>query len=186
MDTRTALLNAAEHAARARGYDGFSYADIATEVGIRKASIHHHFPTKADLVLALLERYCAQFMSELAAISQMSSTAGIQLRAYVAACRTALGNGDLLCLCVALCVGRDTLSEPILSTLNNFNQQTISWLFNIFATGQNDGSIKNVFYPEREAHTCFAQMQGGLLIARASKKLHLFDAATELLLARIH
>ena len=56
MDTRTALLESAERTARQRGYDGFSYADLADDVGIRKASIHHHFPTKATLALALIER----------------------------------------------------------------------------------------------------------------------------------
>lgn len=56
MDTRTALLQSAERAARQRGYDGFSYADLAGDVGLRKASIHHHFPTKATLALALIER----------------------------------------------------------------------------------------------------------------------------------
>ena len=65
MNTRTSLLDSAEQAVRQRGYNGFSYADLAREIGIRKASIHHHFPTKADLGLALIERYNQNFFSKL-------------------------------------------------------------------------------------------------------------------------
>jgi len=56
-DIKTALLDSAERAARRRGFDGFSYADLAKDMGIRKASIHHHFPTKAALSVALMKRY---------------------------------------------------------------------------------------------------------------------------------
>ena len=56
-ETRNALLVAAEEAARARGIDGFSYADLAETVGIRKASIHYHFPTKDALADAVMRRY---------------------------------------------------------------------------------------------------------------------------------
>ena len=56
-DTKTTLLNSAERAARARGFDGFSYADLAADVGISKASIHHHFASKATLAVALMQRY---------------------------------------------------------------------------------------------------------------------------------
>ena len=56
-DTKTALLNSAERAARSKGFDGFSYADLAKEVGIRKASIHYHFPTKDALTISLMVRY---------------------------------------------------------------------------------------------------------------------------------
>lgn len=38
-----------------KGYNGFSYADISEKVNIRKASIHYHFPTKADLAVAIIE-----------------------------------------------------------------------------------------------------------------------------------
>ncbi|QQP52679.1 Uncharacterized protein FKW44_004905 [Caligus rogercresseyi] len=64
IDTKTALLNSAEWLPVSRGFDGFSFADLAAEVGIRKASVHHHFPTKAALSVALMQRYCASFKVE--------------------------------------------------------------------------------------------------------------------------
>lgn len=57
MNTKTNLLNSAERVARTRGFDGFSYADLAADVGTIKASIHHHFASKAALAVTLMNRY---------------------------------------------------------------------------------------------------------------------------------
>jgi len=52
-DTATRILDTAERLVQSRGYNGFSYADIAERVGITKASLHHHFETKATLGQAI-------------------------------------------------------------------------------------------------------------------------------------
>jgi TetR/AcrR family transcriptional regulator, transcriptional repressor for nem operon len=185
MDTRTALLDAAEHAVRARGYDGFSYADLAHEVGIRKASIHHHFPAKADLALALIERYCLTFFARLDEINAALPTGGARLSAYIAACRAALACGEELCLCVAFCTGRDSLSPDVLTKLDDFHTITARWLATVFAKGAADGSISGVTDWAAEANACLAQMEGAQLIARATKDVRRFDAATTALAQRI-
>ncbi|MEO9863924.1 TetR/AcrR family transcriptional regulator, partial [Yoonia sp.] len=79
-DTKTALLDSAERAARTRGFDGFSYADLAQDVGIRKASIHHHFPTKAALSAALMERYYNDLKAVCEDIDMSQETGGARLR----------------------------------------------------------------------------------------------------------
>jgi TetR/AcrR family transcriptional regulator, transcriptional repressor for nem operon len=185
MDTRTALLNAAEHAVRARGYDGFSYADLATAVGIRKASIHHHFPTKADLALVLIERYCTNFFATLEQITASNSTAGKQLAAYIAVCRAALSGGDELCLCVAFCTGRDHLTAAVLAKLDDYHVVSVRWLAAVFTTGKADGSITGIVNADDEAHGCLAQMEGAQLVARAAKDVHRFDLAVAVLRSRI-
>ena len=47
------ILDAAQALAQVRGYNGFSHADVSAELAITKASIHYHFPGKADLAEAL-------------------------------------------------------------------------------------------------------------------------------------
>jgi TetR/AcrR family transcriptional regulator, transcriptional repressor for nem operon len=184
MDTRTALLNCAEDAVRARGFDGFSYADLSLVVGIRKASIHHHFATKADLALALIERYSDNFFGTLDQIALAHDTGGARLGAYVAACRTALGSGDRLCLCVALIAGRDGLSAAVRGRLDLFHDTVTAWLSAVFALGAVDGTIAAVTDPAADAHACLAQMEGAQLIARAAGDITRFDAAVKALLAR--
>ncbi len=185
MDTKAALLDSAEQAIRARGYDGFSYADLAADVGIRKASIHHHFPTKADLALALIARYSDNFFVRLDQISETHPTGGARLKAYVSACRDALDGGRKLCLCVAFCTGRDGLSPDVLARLDGFHRTVSAWLGEVFAAGEADNTIAGVSDSGAEAHACLAQMEGAQLIARAANDSERFDAAVARLLQRI-
>lgn len=185
MDTKAALLDSAEQAIRARGYDGFSYADLAAEVGIRKASIHHHFPTKADLALALIARYSDNFFGKLDQISEAYPTGGARLKAFVSGYRGALDGGRKLCLCVAFCTGRDGLSPDVLARLDGFHRVAAAWLGDVFAAGEADGSIAEVSDSAAEAQACLAQMEGAQLIARAAGDVGRFDAAVARLLQRI-
>lgn len=185
MDTRTALLNSAEKACRSRGYTGFSYADLSKEVGIRKASIHHHFPAKSDLAYSVLERYTDEFFKQLAAIDSADLTGGKKLNAYIEAYRDALAGGESVCLCVAFSAGRENLSEPVLIQLNLFHLDSITWLKRVFKAGQTDGSISSVANVTDEASACLATMEGAQLMARAAKAPGLFDHAVRGLLKRI-
>lgn len=185
MDTRTALLDSAEAAVRMRGFDGFSYADLAVAVGIRKASIHHHFPAKADLALALIERYSAGVFARLDRIAADHATGGARLDAYVAVSRDAIENGAKLCLCIAFSAGRDALSAVVLERLDTFHVTATDWLAAAFALGKADASIAGVSDPATEAHACLAQVEGAQLIARAAQDVRHYDAAVAGLLARL-
>src|SRR5690606_25474982 len=81
-DTRSALLSEAEALIRTRGYAAFSYADLSERVGIRKASIHHHFPTKEALGIAVIDTYLERFVAELDALASRSISAKRKLLAY--------------------------------------------------------------------------------------------------------
>ena len=185
MDTRLALLDSAERAARQRGFDAFSYADLAKEVDIRKASIHYHFPMKADLAFGLIERYAARFTETLAEIETEHASAGAKLRAYTQVYREALSGGEQVCLCVALSAGRDSLSEPVLAELTKFHADSVVWLEQVFDAGQADGSITGVSDPAAEAAAALALMEGAQLVARAAKDVTLFDQAVAAFVARL-
>lgn len=185
MDTRTALLNSAETAARQRGYDGFSYADLARDVGIRKASIHYHFPTKTNLLYELTDRYAAQFMDALSNIDAAKTTAAKRLQAYHAIYRDALAGGTQLCLCVALSAGRDSLADPVIHRLGQFHHESIAWLQDAFSVAAKDGSVSSLADPEAEAHAALALMEGAHLLARAAKDMTPFDQATAVFLSRL-
>jgi TetR/AcrR family transcriptional regulator, transcriptional repressor for nem operon len=185
MDTKSAILDSAEAAARARGYDGFSYADLAEAVGIRKASIHHHFPTKADLALALIERYSQTVSSRLEQLGALHSLAGDQLKAVIATYREAIDGGNKLCLCVALCSDRDSLNPAVLSQVDTFRAMVAGHLQAVFALGRADHSISGVKEAEVEALACLAQLEGAQLAARAARDPARFDAAIASLLLRV-
>lgn len=185
METRTALLDSAERLCRARGVDGFSYADMAADVGIRKASIHHHFAAKSDLASALVERYASAFLAALERISSSGKSAAARLRRYVSLYRRALGDGETMCLCVALAAGRDSLTPATLARLAAFHDANTAWLTQTFALANRDRSIKGVADPASEARACLALMEGAQLIAHAARRPKDFDEATQALTARM-
>ena len=94
----SSILDVAERLAQTRGYNGFSYADIAAELGVTKASLHYHFATKAELGSALIDRYGAVFAQSLATIDQAHTGPCDRLRAYVALYETVI-RGERMCLC---------------------------------------------------------------------------------------
>ncbi|MEO1660867.1 MAG: TetR/AcrR family transcriptional regulator [Pseudomonadota bacterium] len=185
MDTRTALLDSAERAARQRGFDAFSYADLARGVGIRKASIHHHFPVKADLAFGLIERYAARFSETLTDIDRGHLHAAGKLRAFHQVYRGALAGGTQLCLCVSMSAGRDSFSAPVLEQLTQFHSDSATWLAQVFARGAEDGTVANINEASAEAHATLALMEGAQLIARAAEDITLFDRATAAFLSRL-
>lgn len=183
-DTKTALLNAAEVAARSKGVDGFSYADLAQAVGIRKASIHYHFPTKAILTAALMDRYHATLDRACHAIAETHGTGGGRLLALIALYREALGGGKTLCLCVSLSASRESLSDEVIGKIAAFRTMMTDWIASVFALGAADGSIEPVSDPDREARSALALLEGAHLAARAEESVALFDQAVAQLASR--
>ena len=184
-DTRTALLDSAERAARTRGFDGFSYADLAKDVGIRKASIHHHFPTKAALSAAIMQRYYIDFEKACANIDATQTSGGARLNALIEQYRDALDGGKSLCLCVSFSTSRESLPPEVIVQLSRFRTMAITWLQTTFETGQSDGTIAGVKDPISEAAAALPLLEGAQLAARAQESSRLFDNATALLLDRI-
>lgn len=185
MNTRDALLDCAERAARARGYDGFSYADLASEIGIRKASIHHHFPTKADLALDLMRRYRERFIHTLGEVARDQPRGADRIRGFLDMYRHALGGGASACLCVMFSAGREALSDPVLAELNRFHADALAWLADAFDRARADGSIEGLGEPMAEASACLALVEGAQLMARAATDVGLFEAAVARLVARL-
>ncbi len=183
-DTKTALLDSAENAARSRGFDGFSYADLAEEVGIRKASIHHHFATKAALSIALMRRYSAELEAACQEIDVRYATAAGRLNAVIEYYRQALQGGKSLCLCVSFSTSRDSLPQEVIAEIGQFRQKMLRWVETIFRLAQSDGSIRDVSDPKLEAAATLPLLEGAQLAARAEEDLALFDIAMRLLAKR--
>ena len=170
-DTKTILLDAAEWAARRHGHDGFSYADLSKRVGIRTASIHYHFPAKADLITALMARYKNEVAENLAQIIKQQHTGGTQILRFLDLYRTAL-NGGIRCACVWLCQwATDTLAKTTLQQIFDFRGQTLVWLQKVFARAEQDGSIRAVYNPSAEAAAALALVEGAQISTRSEQNL---------------
>jgi TetR/AcrR family transcriptional repressor of nem operon len=184
-DTKQTILNSAERAARTRGFDGFSYADLAVDVGIRKASIHHHFPTKAALSVALMARYHADLAAACADIDANFATGSARLAALIDQYRNALDGGKSVCLCVSFSTSRESLPTEVITQIGRFRTMMTDWIATVFDTGRVDGTIRDVSTSSPEAFATLSLLEGAQLAARAEENPDLFENATRLLQLRL-
>jgi len=177
LDTRTQLLTEAEAVVRRMGYAGFSYADLAGRVGIRKPSIHHHFPAKEDLGAALVETYTDRFTEALGNIAVASQDAPERLGAYAGLYRAGLQAGQG-CLCGVLASELAGLPERVHVGVRRFFEVNAEWLAFVIAEGQAAGSIRSDVDARSQAAAVLAGLEGAMLVGRALGSLDAFDAAT--------
>ncbi|MFE8070798.1 TetR family transcriptional regulator [Marinobacteraceae bacterium S3BR75-40.1] len=184
-DTRAALMDAAERAVREQGVDGFSYADLSRAVGIRKASIHYHFPGKADLLVAIMARYRARILAELELFAQDERAASASIASFLSLYRSALKDCTALCLCVASAVNPQGLDSRVTGEIQRFREAVVAWLESRFEVACQDGSVDAVGDPREEAAAALAMAEGGQIAARLAGSMTRFDLAVALLTQRL-
>lgn len=172
-DTRTRILDIAERLVQTRGFNGFSYADISVEVGISKASLHYHFPTKAALVESLVERYAQDFISALARIDRKHEHALERLKAYTQIYLQVL-KANRMCLCGMLAADYSTLPEAIQKRVRTFFRSNEEWLTSALSRGRARKEIAFAGKPVEAAHLLISTLEGAMLLARAHKDIARF------------
>ena len=165
-DTRDLILKHAETLIRTRGYAGFSYADLSDLVKIRKPSIHYHFPTKEQLVIATLEVYCQRYKEAFVQICAQHSNALDRIDAYSRIYLEGLDQG-VGCLCAALAVERDILPQRLRAALADFFRGHLEWLQSVYADGLKNGEVSAGRDPAAAAQLVLSALEGSLLVARA-------------------
>ena len=168
LTTSEKILAHARKLVIAGGYNGFSYADIATEVGIRKPSIHHHFPSKVDLVRVLLINYRAELKAGLEAIEAQTSDPNEQLRTYIGFWETCIADGSMsFCVGALLASELPALPKEIALEIKSHFRLMSDWLEATIARGAALGEF-TLAYPVRvEAEMMLAAIHGAMLSARA-------------------
>jgi TetR/AcrR family transcriptional repressor of nem operon len=170
----------------ARGYNGFSYADIAEVVGIRKASIHHHFPSKVDLVTTLLSRYREETEAGVKGLESSIPGALDQLRAYVHYWKTCIGDASApFCLCALLASELPVLPEEVALEVRAHFRFLSGWLASVLERGLQQGAVSLSHAPRVEAETFMATVHGAMLSARAYGDAGIFGAIMDTQLERI-
>ena len=176
------ILDVAEELAQTRGYNGFSYADIAARLGVTKASLHYHFQSKADLGCALIERYHAVFNAALDAIDQQCADPAEKLRRYIALYDAVMRN-DRICLCGMLAAEYATLPAPMQKRLTSFFDANERWLTAVLEGGRRAGSFSIAEEPGERARAVLGALEGAMLVARSYRDPGRFRAAADYVLA---
>ena len=168
-ETAEQILDLAETLIQTRGYSAFSYQDIADALGIRKASIHYHFPSKTDLGVAVIDRYIARFdaaLNQIAANQTQSSMAMLDF--YVQPYLLFAGTPDRVCLSAALAGEMLALPPEIREKVEYFFRAHQAWLTKILQRGTAHGEFELQAPAPKVARMMFGALQGALLVKRAT------------------
>ncbi len=170
-NSKEAILAAARQSAQAHGYGGLNFRDLADEVGIKAASIYHHFPSKADLGEAVVRRYWEETKDDLAALLSDAIDPQSALRQYPGIFRRSLENANRLCLCSFMSAEYDDLPEPVKKEVQTFADVNVAWLSQVLSAAKIVPAKKS----EERARAIFAAIAGAQLMARSRSDISLFD-----------
>jgi len=177
-NTSQKILDIAERLVQTRGYNGFSYADIADALHVTKASLHYHFPAKADLGKRLIERYERNFLAELGRIDTAGKDARDKLRRYAAIYEGVL-SADRMCLCGMLAAEYGTLPKPMREDMRHFFDENERWLVAVLQEGKRSKLLNFPGSAADAAQTLIGALEGAMMIARSYGDVSRFKAVSE-------
>jgi TetR/AcrR family transcriptional regulator, transcriptional repressor for nem operon len=181
LDTRDRILDAAEQLVQRRGFNGFSYADVAGDLGVTKPSLHYHFAGKADLGEALITRYASRFAAALGAIDATETTAAAKLERYARIYGDVLRD-ERMCLCGMLAAEYDTLPGAMQQAVVGFFDENEVWLEAVLEQGRRDGTLRFDGSPAEAARLIVSGLEGAMLVARPFRDVARFEIAASRLL----
>ncbi len=173
--TADRILDAAEALAQTRGFNGFSYGDLARIVGLTTASLHYHFPSKAELGRRLMARYTERFGHELEGIRASRRSAPESLEQY-ARLFVSVVRDERICLCGMLAAEYATLPGGIQDEVRRFFDLNEAWLAEAVAEGQEAGTLATEGSPLEIARLLIGALEGAMLVARSYNDPDRFEA----------
>ncbi|MGC7406562.1 TetR/AcrR family transcriptional regulator [Pandoraea pneumonica] len=170
----------------AGGYHGFSYADLSERVNIGKASIHHHFPSKAELVLTVVKRHREQASEGLAALDQHVEDPAARLSAYTDYWAQCIRDGSMpMCICAMLAAELPMIPKEIADEVRNYFDDLTAWIATVLAAGVAKGQFKLRDSARVEAQTFMSTVHGAMLTARALGNAESFQTISQAAIRRL-
>jgi TetR/AcrR family transcriptional repressor of nem operon len=170
-DTRTRILDLAEDFTQRAGFNGFSYLDLAAEIGIKNSSIHYYFKAKADLGLALVTRIREAHSTSMAALDQQFEQPEQRLNAMIEYFKGYV-RSNKICMCGMMAAEFESVSPEVRKALVLYFKDIQNWLTKQF-------SQMNHSDPQRSALQFLSALEGSLLLARLEGDLNVVDRSVE-------
>jgi len=176
-DVKDELVAVAQRLIQTNGFNGFSFRDIASIVGIKSASIHYHFPTKADLGAAAAAAYTQDFMEQLSKAADSESSVENLLSVYISLFRQTLLSDGKMCLCGMLGAEMASLPKEVQDEVSEFFKVNLQWLAATLgkrSSGKGHAKAKL----ENEAASLLAQLEGAMTLAKGLDDMEIFERVT--------
>ena len=171
-DKRDEILDVAEALIRTSGFNGFSTRDVADAVGIKAASVHYHFPTKADIGVAVTERYTERFLEELGDPDRFGRDARSVVTLYVDSFRRALVRDKKLCLCAVLGAEIGGIPTEVGDHTRIFFERNLGWLRKALTASSGVSAAK----AKADATHILAALEGALILSMSLDDRSVFES----------
>ncbi|MBF0226447.1 MAG: TetR/AcrR family transcriptional regulator [Desulfobacterales bacterium] len=162
-DTKQEILNIAEELILTKGYTNFSYKDISETIGIRRASIHHHYPTKEDLGSAFVQKYQIQFKIWCDLTKDKSPKE--KFEEFLELYKLLSNNFQKACPIGMLITEYIVLPQKLQIEIKNFFSTIVSWLSDVLEEGKKQKEFKSEINPIVFANIIVILLSGTLKTA---------------------
>jgi TetR/AcrR family transcriptional regulator, transcriptional repressor for nem operon len=180
------IIDSGRNLIMSRGYNGFSYADVSEVIGIRKASIHHHFPTKADLACAVVAQSRAIIKVQSNILAAGEAEPDEQLLGYVTYWEQCIVDGTApFCIAAMLASELPTLPPVLATEVRAHFSDLAGWLENVMERGAELGRFKLAASARVEADGFMSTVYGAMLTARAYGQAAAFREIVQAALIRL-
>ncbi|HEX5808925.1 MAG TPA: TetR/AcrR family transcriptional regulator [Anaerolineales bacterium] len=166
-NSKRTILNMAEDLLQYRGFNGFSYAHIASELGVKNAAIHYHFPTKEDLSRAVIKRYRDRFQLWVNNSRVKDLSPEKKLDWFLSIYNDMRLDQGKVCLVGSMEVEYNTIPEGLQEEVAALHRELLAWLDAMLAEGRESGVFHFQGEPANKAALLLSSLQGALQMARA-------------------
>lgn len=180
MDRKAEIIGLADQLVKSVGYEGFSYADLSQQLGITKASIHHHFPHKEDLGAALCDSYAAYLEKKFKALEARGGDAWSKLDAYFTGGAALVEDHGKTCPISALQAEVNSLPAPLKDRLRSLDTLELGFVARVLAQGRASGEFRFQGEPAAQAALLVSSYKGALSFARIHGCAFLKDVMAQL------
>ena len=167
-DTREQIMDRAAQLLMSRGYNGFSYRDISSHLGVKNAAVHYHFPIKADLAIALVEEYRQFLRKTTSEFMAYGGSALEQIEGFFAITTKQCDIGRCICPIGAFSVDFMELPEDVRAVTASFMEETQKWLTQVLEVGRQQNEFSFSGKSRSRALSILACLQGARQMARIS------------------
>jgi len=171
--TSDRIIAATERRMREGGFHGFSFREIAADVGIKSASVHHHFPTKEDLAVAVARAYTERHMGSLGDPHDLTRAPRQLFGHFIDLFRRDISDDERMCLCGLLGTETGALPPRVSAEVQAFFRANVRWLEVVLARAVPQAAADEI---SAKAHLVTASLEGAVLMALCLDEIQSFDS----------
>jgi TetR/AcrR family transcriptional repressor of nem operon len=179
-DTREQIMDRAGQLLMSRGFNGFSYRDISSHLGVKNAAVHYHFPAKADLAMALVDEFRTMLRRQTGEFMAYGGSALVQLDGLFAFTAKQCHAGRCICPFGAFSIDYSDLPVDLREATQGFMDETIKWLTRVMEVGKREGEFTFTGDARAKALTILSSLQGARQMARIHGIDLLDDVVTQI------